>query len=87
MSEKMFDFAIGNPPYQKESVGDNANDRPIYNFFYDAAFEVADAVELITPARFLFNAGSTPTKWNQKMLNNDNFKANKNLHKCLRIQI
>lgn len=54
MSEKMFDFAIGNPPYQKESVGDNANDRPIYNFFYDAAFEVADAVELITPARFLF---------------------------------
>lgn len=32
MSEKMFDFAIGNPPYQKESVGDNANDRPIYNF-------------------------------------------------------
>lgn len=75
MSEKMFDFAIGNPPYQKESVGDNANDRPIYNFFYDAAFEVADAVELITPARFLFNAGSTPTKWNQKMLNNDNFKV------------
>ena len=23
----------------------------------------------------MFNAGSTPTKWNQKMLNNDNFKV------------
>jgi hypothetical protein len=30
---------------------------------------------LITPARFLFNAGDTPKKWNEKMLNDDHFKV------------
>ena len=39
----------------------------------DAAYEVSDKVELITPARFLFNAGSTPKPWNQKMLNDEHF--------------
>lgn len=63
-----FDFVIGNPPYQQESIGANANDTPIYHYFYDAAFKVADAVELISPARFLFNAGGTPKEWNEKML-------------------
>lgn len=41
----------------------------------DAAYEVADKVELIHPARFLFNAGSTPKAWNQKMLNDEHFKV------------
>lgn len=31
-------------------------------------------VELITPARFLFDAGYTPKKWNEKMLNDNHFK-------------
>lgn len=70
-----FDYCIGNPPYQKEAVGDNANDRPIYNLFYDASSEISDHVELITPARFLFDNGSTPKKWNQKMLNDEHFKV------------
>ena len=39
----------------------------------DAAYEVADKVELIHPARFLFNAGSTPKVWNEKMLNDEHF--------------
>ncbi|MDO4279816.1 MAG: hypothetical protein Q4C69_13395 [Lachnoclostridium edouardi] len=29
-----------------------------YNYFMDAMYEVADKLELIHPARFLFNAGS-----------------------------
>ena len=74
MSKKLFDFVIGNPPYQEESKGNNANDRPVYNYFYDALFSVSDVVELITPARFLFNSGSTPKDWNQKMLNDEHFK-------------
>ena len=41
----------------------------------DAAYGVADSVELIHPARFLFNAGSTPKAWNQKMLNDPHFKV------------
>ena len=70
-----FDFCIGNPPYQDESVGDNATYTPqVYNKFLDAAFEIADKVEMIHPARFLFNAGSTPKSWNEKMLKDEHFK-------------
>ena len=68
-----FDFAIGNPPYQETS--ENTSDKPIYNLFMDSAFEVADKVELITPARFLFQAGKTPKDWNEKMLNDKHFKV------------
>ncbi len=65
-----FDFAIGNPPYNEETVGDNKTFQPtVYDKFMDGAFQVAQKVELIHPARFLFNAGNTPEKWNEKMLN------------------
>lgn len=69
-----FDFIIGNPPYQQDSKGDNESDTPLYHYFYDEAFKIANVVELITPARFLFNAGYTPKTWNQKMLNDEHFK-------------
>ena len=73
-----FDFAIGNPPYNADfsSSGDNGNfAAPVYNLFMDASYAVADRVELIHPARFLFNAGSTPKAWNEKMLNDPHFKV------------
>lgn len=76
-----FDFAIGNPPYQQEQKSANSKGSlknyapPVYNFFMDAASEVADKVELIHPARFLFNAGSTPRAWNEKMLNDEHLKV------------
>lgn len=70
-----FDFVIGNPPYQDNTIGENDTYAPpVYNRFMDAAFEVADKVELIHPARFLFNAGSTPKAWNKKMLQDEHFK-------------
>jgi type II restriction enzyme len=72
-----FDFAIGNPPYQQPSKGENSNDTPVYHYFFDAAQEIAEKVELITPARFLFDAGGTPTQWNEKMLNDVHFKVEK----------
>lgn len=68
-----FDFVIGNPPYQEEMEG--TSDNPVYNCFMDAAYTVADRVELITPARFLFNAGKTPKTWNKKMLDDEHFKV------------
>lgn len=68
-----FDFVIGNPPYQESLM--NTSDRPVYNYFMDSAFEIADKVELITPARFLFDAGKTPKDWNKKMLNDEHFKV------------
>lgn len=63
-----FDVVIGNPPYQNEGIGDVSRDEPIYHKFMDLAYEVADKAVLITPARFLFNAGQTPKMWNKKML-------------------
>lgn len=75
-SDMKFDYIIGNPPYQEEQEGDNANYAPpIYDKFMDGSYEVADKVELITPARFLFDAGSTPKAWNRKMLNDPHLKV------------
>lgn len=70
-----FDVVIGNPPYQNEGVGEVARDEPIYHKFMDLAYEVADKAVLITPARFLFNAGQTPKVWNQKMLEDEHLKV------------
>lgn len=71
-----FDFVIGNPPYQDDAVGDNKTYTPqIYNVFLDGAYILSDKVEMIHPARFLFNAGSTPKKWNEKMLNDKHLKV------------
>lgn len=67
-----FTFLVGNPPYQDETLGDNKGfSPPIYNLFIDSAYKVANKVELIHPARFLFDAGSTPKAWNQKMLSDE----------------
>lgn len=66
--DKKFDVVIGNPPYQEEASGSGTRDTPVYHLFMDAAHEVADKAVLITPARFLFNAGFTPKAWNVKML-------------------
>lgn len=68
-----FDFCIGNPPYQADVQNDGDRASPVYDKFMDAAFGVADCVELIHPARFLFDAGQTPKEWNNKMLNDEHF--------------
>ena len=70
-----FDVCIGNPPYQEESSGDKKSDKQIYYYFMDAAYQIADQVMLITPARFLFNNGNTPSKWNLKMLNDKHLQV------------
>lgn len=71
-----FDFVIGNPPYQEETIGDNkAFAPPVYDKFMDAAYKISDKVILIHPARFLFNAGSTSKDWNKKMLEDEHFKV------------
>lgn len=73
MSKKLFDFCIGNPPYQEPT--EKTSDKPVYNIFMDAAYEVAGKAEFITPARFLFDAGKTPKAWNSKMLNDAHLKV------------
>ena len=70
-----FDFVIGNPPYQEETDSDSTRKPPVYNLFMEEAYKVGKAVELVTPARFLFNAGYTPKNWNEKMLRDEHFKV------------
>ena len=67
------DAVIGNPPYQitKEKTSDAA----VYHTFIDLATAVSDRATLITPARYLFNAGNTPEEWNKKILNDDHFRV------------
>ena len=72
--KKLFDYAIGNPPYQEQNSA-NGRQPPIYHVFMDATESVSNVVELITPARFLFNAGQTPKAWNTKKLNDTHFKV------------
>lgn len=63
------DVIIGNPPYQDNAVGEQKTyNGPLYNLFLDCAYSVSGVVEMIHPARFLSNAGSTPKAWNKKML-------------------
>lgn len=70
--EMKFDAVVGNPPYQITTEG--TSDTPIYHRFMDASFQISDVVSLITPARYLFNAGKTPKEWNEKILNDEHFK-------------
>lgn len=77
MSKKLFDYVIGNPPYQEESRGNNESDTPIYHYFLNASQSVGDKSEMIHPARFLFNAGGTPKAWNEYMLSCHHLKISK----------
>ena len=69
-----FDFVIGNPPYQQEKE-DNGRQPPVYDKFMESTYQVSDRVLLITPARFLFNAGQTQKEWNKKMLSDPHLKV------------
>ncbi|MFR9518942.1 MAG: Eco57I restriction-modification methylase domain-containing protein [Rikenellaceae bacterium] len=68
-----FNAIVGNPPYQLTKEG--TSDSPAYHLFMDVAFSISSKVTLITPARFLFNAGKTPKAWNEKVLNDEHLKV------------
>jgi superfamily II DNA or RNA helicase len=74
LNENMkFDAVVGNPPYQDSK--DGGKDLPIYQYFYDTAESLSDVYCLISPARFLFDAGATNSDWNKKMLTSDHIKV------------
>ena len=75
LNENMkFDAVVGNPPYQDSTDGYNRQE-PIYQYFYDSAESIGEKYCLISPARFLFNAGLTKKEWNLKMLNHPNLRV------------
>lgn len=73
INKMKFKAIVGNPPYQIE--GESTRKTPIYNLFYDTAFELSPLVTFITPGRFLFKAGQTPMEWMEKMLSDTHFKV------------
>ena len=72
-ADMKFDVVLGNPPYQLDRPGTRA--KQIYPEFMEASYKIGKKVILITPGRFLFNAGDTPKKWNEKMLTDPNLKV------------
>ena len=72
ITDMKFSAIIGNPPYQV--VSKKTSDAPIYHLFMDAAFKLSPIVSVITPARYIFNAGKTPSEWNQARLQDPHFK-------------
>ena len=70
-----FDVIIGNPPFNQEAQQTSTSDDPVYHYFMDETYKLGQKVLLITPARFLMNAGKTPTAWNQKMLKDEHLKV------------
>ena len=74
LEDMKFDTVVGNPPYQEENAN-NGRKQPVYNLFMDASFKLSKIVSLITPGRFLFNAGETPKDWNNKLLNDKHFSV------------
>ncbi len=68
-----FNVIVGNPPYQERREGTSPN--PIYHLFMDSAYQLSEKAVLITPGRFLFNAGKTPRLWNEKMLEDEHLKV------------
>ena len=68
-----FDAVVGNPPYQSNAV-EGGTDLPVYHYFIEAVEKIAKRATLIHPARFLFEAGATPKKWNKKVLLDKHWK-------------
>ena len=70
-----FEAVVGNPPYQEDTSGDSTGTNPIYHYFVDISQKLSSLNVIITPARFLFNAGKTPKAWNKRMLEDKHFKV------------
>lgn len=68
-----FTAVVGNPPYQIQTK--DTSDNPVYHFFLNESYKLADKVSLIHPARFLFNAGKTPKEWNKTILDDSHVKV------------
>ena len=73
LKDMKFDVIVGNPPYHITT--ERTSDAPIYHLFMDIAYDICNKVSFITPARFLFDAGKTPTEWNNKMLSDIHLKV------------
>ncbi|WP_263849726.1 Eco57I restriction-modification methylase domain-containing protein [Lacticaseibacillus pantheris] len=75
VNQMKFDVVIGNPPYQESERGDSKSKKSIYQYFMELSYQLSEKSIMITPARFLFNAGDTSSIWNEKMLNDSHLRV------------
>lgn len=69
MSKKMFDFCVGNPPYQESDGGAGVSATPVYNVFIEAIKKLDPEVMcLIIPAKW-YSGGKGLDKFRADMLN------------------
>lgn len=71
--EMKFDAIVGNPPYQNETATNKKE--PVYPYFWECTKKISGLVSLITPARFLFDAGQTSKEWNRDMLQDEHISV------------
>lgn len=71
--EMKFNAVVGNPPYQDSSV--NNHNPSVFHLFMDIAYSISPIGTLITPAKFLFGAGSTPVEWNKKIIEDERIQV------------
>ena len=75
MGKKMFDYIIGNPPYQEDTDGAGRQAKPIYNLFVSEAKNITPkSISLITPSRW-FSGGMGLDRFRNEMLNDKRIKA------------
>lgn len=74
LSKRRFYAAASNPPYHMMSEYNKTLQISVYNKFMDSTYKISDRSVFITPARFLFDTGNTPSEWNKKMLNDKHLK-------------
>ena len=57
MGKKMFDYVIGNPPYQEDTNGAGRQAKPVYNLFVKEVKKMEpESMCFITPSRW-FSGG------------------------------
>lgn len=75
MGKKVFDYIIGNPPYQEDTDGAGRQAKPIYNLFVSEAKNITPkSISLITPSRW-FSGGMGLDGFRNEMLNDKRIKA------------
>lgn len=71
----LFDFVIGNPPYQEDTDGAGRQAKPVYNLFVEEAKKITgESFSLITPSRW-FSGGMGLDSFRNEMLNDRHIKC------------
>ena len=75
MGKKLFDFVIGNPPYQKSDGGNNASATPLYDKFIEGIISQLDPhyLSFVIPSRW-YSGGRGLDNFRQFMMNDKHIK-------------